>query len=62
MSTKKDMARIQIDLPIKDNFLEILEELADADGRKRKDYLERLVVQHVKKVSGWGKKLNNSVK
>jgi hypothetical protein len=55
MAKKEEKFRIQIDLPTENGFLDIVEELADADNRTRKDYIENLLIKHVKKVTGWPK-------
>jgi metal-responsive CopG/Arc/MetJ family transcriptional regulator len=43
---KKNMKPILLNLP--DDVLEELQELSDLNGRKRKDYIEQLLISHAR--------------
>ena len=45
MGKEKEINRIQLDLPV--DVLKALQELAEKDKRTRKNYMEKLLTDHV---------------
>lgn len=55
MRKKETTKRIEISLPNDQVFLDALEELRVEDGRLMKQFLENIIIRHVKKRKIWKK-------